>query len=269
MKKLFSILTLAAFTCLLSHQNLHAQTDEKQYVIAEYMKVKPGMDDKYRECEKVWKLIHQARVKLGLITGWELEQVLYPSGSGTEYDYLTITHLKNWDAIGKLNNSWDDATWATLTKGLSADQKALAMDADKYRDLVKREIWTGGEMLFAPGNTQPKFRVENFMKIPAGGWDAWVEMESKFVKPVHEKNIAMGNMAGWIMGYMVFPRGDDYPYQASTVDFYTSWEQMNKDGGKAWKETYPNMSDAEIEKRFNNARSISKSEMRMLVDFVE
>lgn len=73
MKTIISILTLA-LTCLYFHPNLHAQ-QETGYVIVEYMKVKPGMNDEYRDCERAWKLIHQERVKAGYITGWELEQV--------------------------------------------------------------------------------------------------------------------------------------------------------------------------------------------------
>lgn len=98
MKTFISILTLA-FTCLLIHPNLHAQ-QETGYVIVEYMKVKPGLWDKYLECEQAWKLVHQYRVKQGLIKGWQLEQVVFPAGTGTEYDFLTITHYKNWKAMG-------------------------------------------------------------------------------------------------------------------------------------------------------------------------
>lgn len=268
MKTLISILTLA-FACLFFHQNLSAQTDEMPYVIVDYMKVKPGMGDKYLECEQAWKLIHQERVKQGLITGWELEQVVFPAGTDTEYDYLTITHLKNWDAIGKLNGSWDDKTWGMLTKNLTAAQKETANNANLYRDLVKSEVWTTGDMAFAPGGTRPLYAVENFMKIPAGGWDAWVEMETKFVKPVHEKSIAMGTRAGWLMGFMELPRGDGYPYQASTVDYYNTWEDMGKDEGKAWEAVHPNMKDSDIWSKIEKTRSIYKTEVRMLVDFVE
>lgn len=268
MKTLISILTLAVFR-LFFNTNLSAQNDGNDYVIVEYMKVKSGMTDKYLECENVWKLIHQERKKAGFIIGWELEEMMFPSGTSSEYDYLTITHVENWDAIGKLEATWDDKTWAMLTKNLTAVQKETANNAPLYRDLVKREIWTAGDMVFAPGSKNQKYRVENFMAIPAGGWEEWTETESKFVKPVHEKNIATGNRAGWLMGFMVLPRGGDHAYQASTVDFYNSWEDMNKNEGQAWKEVYPDMSDDRIWKRIESTRTIIKTEVRRLVDFVE
>lgn len=267
MKTIISILTLA-LTCLFFLPNLHAQNDAG-YVIVEYMKVKPGMSEKYLACEKAWKLIHQNRVKEGYITGWEFEEVMFPSGTGSEYDYLTITHLKNWKAINDLNGTWTDQIWANLTRNLTAEQKDVANKAGDYRDIVKREIWTAGDMVFAPGVTKALYRVENFMKIPAGGWEDWVEMESKFVKPVHVKSISMGTRAGWLMGFMILPRGDGYPYQGSTVDYYNTWEDMAKDEGKAWQAVYPGMSEDRIGKKIEATRSIYKTEVRRLVDSVE
>ena len=74
MKTIISILTLAV-CCLFFHENTIAQNGDTGFVIVEYMKLKPGMNDEYRDCERAWKLIHQERVKAGYITGWELEQV--------------------------------------------------------------------------------------------------------------------------------------------------------------------------------------------------
>ena len=267
MKTIISILTLA-LTCLYFHPNLHAQ-QETGYVIVEYMKVKPGMNDEYRDCERAWKLIHQERVKAGYITGWELEQVVFPSGTDSEYDYLTITHLKNWKAINDLNGTWTDEIWANLTKGLTAKQKEIADNAELYRDIVKREIWAGGEQVFVPGGKRPMYAVENFMRIPPGRMDAWEEMETEFVMPVHKKSVELGTRAGWMITYMVLPRGADYPYQASTLDLYDSWEQMGLDEGKAWEAVHPGMDWGKAVQRFNATRTIAKTEVRRLVDFVE
>jgi len=268
MKTFISTLTLAAFS-LFFNQNINAQNDETAYVIVEYMKVKPGMESDYRKCEKVWKLIHQERIKAGLITGWDFEQILYPRGSNTEYDYLTITHLKSWKAIDELDKSWNSKTWANLTKNLSEKQLVLANNANQYRDIVKKEIWRAADIVFAPGDTRPQYAVENFMKIPAGGWDDWVEMETQFVKPVHQKNIKMGNRAGWLIGFMILPRGDDYPYQGSTIDFYNTWEDMEKDESKAWKAIYPSMDPSRVKSRIEATRTLVKTEVRKLLYFVD
>ena len=264
MKAFLIFLSLAFFT-LSGQVTLQAQDGDQEYVVVEYMKVKPGMDDQYRDCEKIWKKIHQERKKAGYITGWELERVVYPFGTENEYDYLTITHYKNWEAIHGENGD----TWQAISGKLNDEERGIAQKAGDYRDMVKREIWTAGDMAFAGGATPPRYRVANSMRIPATGWDAWIDMETKFVKPVHEKNIAMGNRAGWLIAYMILPRGDGYPYQASTIDYYNTWEDMNKDQGKAWKEVYPNMSDEEIGKRIESTRTIVWTEVRVLADYLE
>ncbi len=263
MKVFISILSLVFFT-FYSSSSLYAQDDEKQYVIVEYMKVKPGMMTKYRECEKAWKMIHEARLKAGYITGWELERVVFPSGTDNEYDFLTITHYKNWKAM----DAEDSSTFEKFFKALPEDQRMAADSANTYRDIVKREIWTGLEVLFAPGAKNPKYRVENFMSVPAGGWDQWMEMETKFAKPFIEKSMEMGNRAGWLIGSLVLPRGSELPYQASTIDFYDSWEDMGKSDEKAWTAVYGDMEDEQIGKRINSTRTLVKSEVRLLVDHV-
>ncbi|MDP5169720.1 MAG: hypothetical protein NWR72_05705, partial [Bacteroidia bacterium] len=152
----------------------------------------------------------------------------------------------------------------------SAEQKALANDAEEFRDIVKREIWTAVDMVFgADESHQPTFRVENFMEIPANGWDAWVAMETELAKPVHAKNIESGSRAGWVLTSLVMPRGQGLPYQASTLDFYDSWEQMNSDEGAAWATVHPKLTEAEIVKRIESTRTIMRSEVRMLVEYIE
>lgn len=239
--------------------------EEQAFVLAEYMKVKPGMHEKYRECEKVWKRIHEHRLEKGFITGWELERVVSPSGTNAEYDYQTITFYKSWDALDA--ETGDD--WKSFFEILSEEERVIADQAHLFRDIVKREIWTGQEFTFAPDAENPMYRVENFMDIPAGGWDTWVEMEKKFAKPFIEKSIDMGNRAGWLIASLVLPRGADLPYQASTIDFYNSWEDMGKSDEEAWNAVYADMDEEQISKRINSTRTIVRSEVRRLVDIVK
>ena len=264
MRLLISILFLTAIG-LFSSGNLVAQEQDRQYVVVEYMKVKPGMMAKYRECEKAWKMIHEARLKAGSIQGWELERVMFPSGTNNEYDYVTITQYKNWNAI----YAEDGGTFTALIKALPKEMREAADNAADYRDLVKREIWTSQDRVFAPDAKNPKYRVENFMSLPAGGYDQWLDMETTFAKPFIEKSIEMGNRAGWLIGSVVFPRGAEFPYQVSSLDFYDSWEDMGKSDAKAWTAVYGDMKDEQIGKRINSSRTLVRSEVRVLVDFVK
>ena len=264
MKTLISILMLC-ITFSISPNPLQAQDqNDQRYVVAEYMKVKPGMWDQYLACEKVWKKIHAFRVEKGHIVGWELEQVMLPSGTANEYDFLTLTHFKNWDSMDQ-NGAWWEEAFATLTD----EEKEIANAAEQYRDLIRREIWTAGDFAFRKDmDSNPKYRVENFMKLPPAGWSAWASLESDFVKPVHEKNIEKGNRAGWVMGYMVYPRGANMEYDCSTVDFYDSWDQMDNNEGEAWQEVYPDIKWDELDQKIENTRTLVRTEVRMITDYV-
>jgi len=253
MKTFISILATAA-CCLFF---IHAKS--QGYAIVDYMKVKPGMWDKYLECEKAWKTIHQNRKAQGKIMAWHVEEVVYPSGANAEYDVLTVVFVDNWDAIGHL---WDN--WEAEQKALPANIKPLIESTEQYRDRVKSEIWRTADYISKP-NSKANYVVENFFKVPPGGWDDYMEMETRFVKPVHQKNIDLGNRLGWALTVMVMPRGQGQPYNCSTVDLYDKWEDMDNDESKAWETLYPGMSDAHIGKRIESTRALVRSEIRQVV----
>lgn len=193
---------------------LFFNTAQAQYALCDYMKVKPGMWDKYLECEKAWKTLHQNRKAQGKIQDWEVEQVLFPAGANAEYDFITITFVSNWDVIGHL---WDN--YEAEQKALPANLKDIVANTGQYRDIVKSEIWHTTDYI-TKKDFKAEYVVENFFKVPPGGWDDYVEMETRFVKPVHQKNIDLGNRGGWVLGYMAAPQGEDQPYDCSTVDLY-------------------------------------------------
>lgn len=231
------------------------------YVLVDYMKIKPGMYDKAMECEKIWKEIHMNRKQQGKITGWHIEEMIVPGGTSSEYDYLAVTFVKNWDDIGHL---WDN--WAAEQKALPADKKAIVEKTDTYRDRVKSEIWREQDGIFKKDFKGAKYVVENFFKVPANGWDDYLEMETRFVKPVHQKNIDMGNRAGWVLGFVVAPQGSDMPYDCSTVDLFDKWEDIdNEQDGKAWEAIYPGMSNAHIGHRIESTRTLVRTEIREVV----
>lgn len=263
MRSIIFLLTLASFSFA---STLSAQAEDTQYAIVEYMKVKPGMEEQYQACEAVWKKVHQARKEAGYIVGWQLEQVLYPSGLGTAYDFLTITQVKSWSAMAKLQETWNEATWAELTKGLTSAELELADKANDYRDLVKREIWTVDDSALADGK-HPKFSVENYMSILPTHWEAWQEMERGLFKPVHQQSMALGTRSGWMMTKLVLPRGQGLPYQGSTIDLYDTWEDMAKSTDEAWEAVYPTGMNYEmVNERSNALRTIVRTEVRMMVD---
>ena len=245
--------------------SLLAQENEDTWYIVDYMKVKPGMNDKYLECEKVWKTIHADRLKKGIITGWELFQVRFPSGTNTEYDYVTVTSVKGgWKGYGKLDASWGADAYKMVPK----DKMPLVDNTENYRDFVKTEVHASQDAVFAKDNKPFKYVMVNYFDVPDGRWDEYAAMETKLVKPVHQMDIDAGKRVGWLMDSIVIPSAND-TYDAVTVDFYEKWDDVGGGSADAWKKAHPGMSEEYIGRQIEGTRKMVKREMWMLIDSVQ
>jgi hypothetical protein len=79
-----------------------AQNQRPVVVTVEYMKVAPGQDDAYLQVEqKMWKPIHEARVKAGKAIAWYLYRVASPSGTLVDHNYVTGSHLQRLRGDGE------------------------------------------------------------------------------------------------------------------------------------------------------------------------
>lgn len=256
----FSFLLVFAFAF-----SPQTQAQDGAYERVEYMKVKPGQRANYLAAEQVWRKLHEARLKAGKITYWYMFQVLIPSGTNTEYDYMIVTGFKNWDAIEEVRLNWDREM-----PDLTEEEREIMQQTGDYRDLVKTEIWSAHTRITASPNQGPsKYHVENFATYPAGGFNAWVDTELTMAKPVHEMLMKEGKLKSWMMLVMDSPWGTDAPYKVSTVDAYDNWSDI-KGGyfpdyvGKVHGED--KISD--VFASFSKVRTVVRSEIRMLVDAV-
>lgn len=256
----FIVATLALIACGFLSK---AQDNQQPWYILEYVKAKPGMD--YLACEKVWKTIHKERVRLGKITSWGLYAVQFPSGTATEYDYVIITEVKDWNGIESSGTGWDD-----LMKIVTPEMQPIIDKTEEYRDIVRREVWQTGDVVYKDGVTgYAKYQVCNYMDVPDDGWADYWDMETKFVKPVHQLSINAGKRLGWGLYTLSLPWGADQPYQAATVDFYDKWSDMNNDTDDEWAKAHPGIDGAYVNRRINGSRTLVRAEIRVLVDSVQ
>jgi hypothetical protein len=172
-------------------------------VTVDYMKVAPGQDDGYLQVEqKMWKPIHEARVKAGKALGWYLYRVASPSGTLVDHNYVTVAVYSSFAAT---ENPYPDELSAQLSAA-EFMKKTLAA-----RDLVRSEVW--GAIDGAPETAIAKpapFLTVEYMKVPPGGDEAYVEVE-KLWKKMHEVRIREGTLADW----SVYGRISSYPQEIS------------------------------------------------------
>ena len=142
MKTIKFFLTLIAFMAITFCA--FSQNDDPSFYIIETMKSKPGMTGEYVDAEmKVWKKLHQERMKQGKIVEWYFYEVRYPSGTSTAYDFVTVTGVKGWAGLGAFYEGWD---FSALTKSLTKEEVAIVNKTEMMRDLttVASHVIIGG-----------------------------------------------------------------------------------------------------------------------------
>lgn len=261
-------LLLCFLTSTLLTSTAHGQDQPPTFLIVENMKVKPGMNTEYLNAEtKVCKKIHQERIKSGNITNWTLYEVRYPSGTSAAYDYVTVTSVSGWDGLEKFYQGWDE-----LFSKLSKEDQAVVNKTEKLRDLTMHQVVYQEDGIFKEdfATKPPKYLVVNYMSVPEGRWQEYYDMETKLVKPMHAEMMKSGKgRAAWGFYSQVAPYGQEQPYDAYTVDFFNTWQDMSG-GGSNFQEilqkVHPGMSQVYYNRKIEETRKLMKGEVWVRVD---
>jgi hypothetical protein len=266
-----SLVILCFFTTLLVvPDTASSQTQERIYIQVGYIKVKPGMHDEYVKLEKeVWKPIHQERVKQGKITGWNFQEVMYPSGTDREYDFVIVNLVSSWKNIETM---WDGVE--TIAKKVLTKEQLSRMDkTEMTRDIVRVELWGVEDMVFRKPNGGAPYKYMNigYKDVPFGfgKWAEYASMEKELSKPLQQQKINDGKMAGWSLEWLAWPYDATKPGSVITVDFFDKWEDFQ--GGDFWedlKKMHPNMDNDYLRRRVMESSKFHRNEMRRLVDYV-
>lgn len=238
---------------------------QNRFVTIDYMKVAPGQDDAYLQVEqKIWKPVHEARMKTGDAIAWYLYAVASPSGTEVHHNYVTVGVYKTFEAM---ENPFPAALFAKVHPGVNmadVSKKTLA-----GRDLVRSETWES--LARNPETPLPKpapFLSVEYMKVPAGGDGAYNDVE-KMWKNVHDLRIKDGTMASWSLLRRVFPAGSDQPYNYATANGYNNYKDLNGFNLEAlYPKTGLTMSLTDFGDKTGKARDLVRGEIWVLVDYV-
>jgi len=138
------------------------------------------------------------------------------------------------------------------------------------RDLVRSETWEGfGSVPETPLDKPAPFLMVEYMKVPAGGFAAYDEVE-KLWKKIHEVRIKEGTLANWGAYARVFPGGSDYPYNFATANGYSHFKDLNGlDFAALVQKAGLGMSPNEVGDKTAKARDLVRGELWSLVDYVQ
>ncbi|HPG06471.1 MAG TPA: hypothetical protein P5275_04035 [Saprospiraceae bacterium] len=189
---------------------------KRMWVEINYMKSKSG---DYESIETdVWKSIHQERIKQGDMFYWALYHVDYPSGTGCDYDYVT---LNVYDNINDIEVGFDN--WNNWVKNLPISQDVLDK-TNESRDIVFTEVFELLAQSSEDDGRPPKFIVANRMQTDVP--EAYVAMEKEIYQPVHRKAADRDMRKNWWLLQRFIPDGTEFGYNFITFDFYNNMNQL-------------------------------------------
>ncbi len=260
------LLTGLVLSLTFSTPLIYAQNKQKTfYAVIDYKKVKPENISSYLELEQsIWKPMHAERVRRGLIVGWYLYAINF-TGSSNEYNYVTIVIYNNLDS---LENPWSAAIPATI----HPDKKVVDIlkESNVVRSRVRSEMYRS--ISRAPeislGKPSPYIQV-NYMRVPQGRRQEYERIEREVWQPIHAEMVRREHISGWGLWSLVYPRGDDLPYQYLTLDGVPNFPSLFEiNSSEVFKVVHPEMTDEEISERTNQNRATARTELWELIDYL-
>jgi hypothetical protein len=103
------------------------QPEKGHFLRIDYLKVSPDKRGEWTRLEEgQWKPLQAAKIKEGALSGWQVQELLLPSGSGEPYNARALTVFPAWDAIGR---------------PVRPSEVALAARGARLRDVVRSELY--------------------------------------------------------------------------------------------------------------------------------
>jgi hypothetical protein len=107
--------------------------DPSSYISVEFMKPKEGKSSDYYNLEKnTYLKIHQARVQKGDMKNWIFFSRVFPSGTDSQYDFITVNVYPRPDV------EWDSKI---VESTLGKEAAAKLADPSTVRTMVRQELW--------------------------------------------------------------------------------------------------------------------------------
>lgn len=227
-KKLFFTSTIAF--CIMI---LNAPAQKNAYLVLEYMKVKPGNEDKYLSVEKDWKKIHLQRLKDSTISHWSVWQVVAPYNMNADYQYVVATIYPRFsDYLEPFKN----IEVSKIFTGITEDSVGrIFTKTGEARDMLSASVY---EILAETGfpDHTPKYLLATTMKATPGKEGAYESLEMKDWLPIHKDLAKRGFESGFSFGRLMFPADNKMTYNYSIFRFFDNAAMFDKQDQIKWQE---------------------------------
>lgn len=191
----------------LSHK---AMAQEDPFIVFEYMHVKPGNGNEYLQVENIWRQIHLARQKAGNILGWSVWEVVAPYKSDAPYQFVVLTvypHFSNF------LNPDSGIGFAKVFPNITKDSIGrIFSKTGEVREMVQRDIFAVDDHVGIPNGDSINYLMATYVKVTPEKEKDFHAFVKDHWKPVVEKVVNGGYAKFWWYGSMLFPNGENDPY---------------------------------------------------------
>jgi hypothetical protein len=194
-----------------------------------YYKILPGKERELRGMlEAVDSKVQQNRVNSGAISSWYLYEVLNPTGSSTEYDYVMISTANTAKNAIETPYTFDSAFKKTFSgKEAKFFTDYYSRQTANWR-LVKQEIYAGNAVADSsfPGGYQLKYIMTDFMKPREGKGAQYIKMELDTFRLIHKERIRLGAISQWASLSLMMPYDTKGSYTHLALNYYQESDKL-------------------------------------------
>lgn len=216
------IILLLAFILI----SISSFSQDKLYLIFEFMKVDNEQESDYQDTEAFWQKIHEQRVKNGDIIGWDLWS-LKPGGENQGFQYLTV-HLYDdpvkmfkgsGDFMKAVKEAYPDMSEEALRKKIGKTGKTRDLAVRIYMEQIAT---TKGDFDMVIGT----IASIDMMKVTLGNRNVYEKAEKEVFQPMHQKQVDAGSKGSWGLLRFMSPIGSETYASHITVNMFKDYTQV-------------------------------------------
>ena len=208
--------------------------------------------------EKHFKSIWKQQKEAGLLTNWEMWQLINPNEASTETTYLyvkfyTEENRKSTAQVSGIPEGLDEGTWnLVLDKQMSHFKKIYSTDVS----------YKGGFNNSTQENKPADFAVINSMSVNWYKQADYEDLELKTFMPINKQN----GMKAWALTKVLDQLGAERKTNYYTVDFYNTLEELYTQRSNTSKMP---KSVVEANKKIDQIRTLLSSDIFRLIDYLD
>jgi hypothetical protein len=186
-----------------------ASQPQPRYAVLEYLKRDPLKSPELRTLvREIVVPLEKERLRTGQIRSSSLWSVIYPGGTGGEYDMLSVTQFDKFADIENPRN-----TFNTVHPGLAASEFNVRINA--ARKVVRREVVEilglarpgPQDARMQPAAPPAKYARIDYMKPEPSKGREYAESELKYYQPLWQEAVNQGLMRVWSVNAVRLPTG--------------------------------------------------------------